>query len=833
MGIFQRESRLPLSLIFGIIEQNMSGISTATEGNKAHVELLTTGGRFGDFTVEWLLGKGDMGSVYLMRTASGKPVAVKVLRSGAMTHKMRRGLADEAKLLVKRSHKSCISFHDVGIDPASGLCYIVMDYMPGGTLAERIKTHGKFSVGEAVDIAAKIASALETLHARGFVHRDVNPGNIMFMEDGTPVLMDTGIAKFDGGGPSAYMAPEQIAGFRDIDARVDIYSLGFVLWEMLAGRSPADGTTELDLSARAEGKIPIPDIREVRPDVPDSLAKAIAQMCAPKPEMRPATACAAEELLQKAVSNGAILPPGKEKGDSPPPAAAAPRKKAHRRFLVAACVAATCAVAALALCAALLAIFSYAEWKVSKAEKEAAIADTRAAELEQMAIDMEKTLAEMTRKAAESEKKAGLAEARILESKRSEESLKRELQSLKTALRIAEIAVERLSAKDTAPDRAPGNLQEQVSEPPAERQDVSETKDGDGEAQYAENSAAEERLLAGVARPAATAIPQAVDIRLFSRNKQRLGDKIYYEYKGDVTCRIKDGETADITLEAFHLFREPKSSLGSLAADVAQGVKIGSFTFGQDEPDKQKFEFTSLILDKSVAELEKGVLVRAVADGHFLSAASLPNHSKWVKAAEMLSMPENGVAGDTVAENGVADDTVAADDVVVRTVSTNIYLMTEWVFNQSAVGNPQALINDVVKCPGHSTTHIIDYDVVPESGMEVYSSSESPGSGSRGGVNFTMSLGGFRSPDAECTFRCWERECPTFNSAPTQHRASVSGKVSTCADFKISIDTGTGDWKLESFARQDRQSSLRQGHQPWSYTPSGFVIDARGNVSRR
>ena len=809
------------------MQQNMSGTSTAMEGNKAHVELLVTGGRFGDFTVEWLLGKNDMGAVYLMRAASGKPVAVKVLRSGAMTHKMRRGLADEAKLLAKRSHKSRISFHDVGIDPASGLCYIVMDYLPGGTLAERLKTHGKFSVGEAVDIAAKIASALEALHAKGFVHRDIKPGNIMFAEDGAPVLMDTGIAKFDGGAPSVYMAPEQIAGSLDIDARADIYSLGLILWEMLAGRSPADGTTELDLSARAEGKIPIPDIREVRPDVPDSLAKAIAQMCAPKPEMRPATACAAEELLQKAVSNGAILPPGKEKGDSPPPAAAAPRKKAHRRFLVAACVAATCAVAALALCAALLAIFSYAEWKVSKAEKEAAIADTRAAELEQRAVDMEKTLAEMTGKVAEYKKKAGLAEARVLESKRNEEAIKRELQSLKTALRIAEIAVGRLSAKDTGSDRAPVNSQGQVSEPPVESQDSSETQDGDGEAQDAENSAAEEHLLVGVARPAATAIPQAIDIRLFSRNKQRLGDKIYYEYKGDVTCRIKDGATADITLEAFHLFREPRSSPGSLAADVAQGVKIGSFTFGQDEPDKQKFEFTSLVLDKATAELEKGVLVRAVADGQFLSAASLPNRSKWVKAAEMLSMPENGVAGGAEVEDEVVDD------IVVGTVSTNIYLMTEWVFNQSAVGSPVALINDVVKCGGHSTGHIIDYDVVPESGMEVYSGSGSSGYGSRGGVNFTMSLDRFGSPDTECTFRCWERGCPTFNSAPTRHRASVRGTVSTCANFKISIDTGTGDWKLESFARQDRQSSLRQGHQPWSYTPSGFVIDAKGNVSRR
>lgn len=788
------------------------------------VELLATGGRFGDFTVEWLLGKSDMGAVYLMRAASGKPVAVKVLRSGAMTHKMRRGLADEAKLLAKRSHKSLISFHDVGVDPASDLCYIVMDYMPGGTLAERLKMHGRFSVAEAVDIATEIASALEVLHERGLVHRDVKPGNIMFTEDGTTVLMDTGIAKFDGGGPSAYMAPEQITGSRDIDARADIYSLGAVLWEMLAGQSAADDTTELGLLARARGQTPIPDVREVRPDVPDSLANAIVQMCAPEPEMRPSTACAAAELLRKAVSDEALLPTDEGKGDSPQPIVDAPRKKTRRRFLVAAC-----AVAVLTLGAALLfAIYSYAEKKVSKAEEVATLADIRAAGFEQRAVDAEKALADMERNAAESAKKAALAETRALELKRNGEALERELQSLKAALRIA---VEKLSAKDTVLGHAPDNSQGQPSEPSVERPAATETSDGGGEAQDAEGAAAPESQSADAVRPAAKVIPQAVDIRLSSRKKQRLGDKIYYEYKGDVTCRIKDGETADVTLEAFSLFRDPKSSSALLAAEVAQGVKIGSLTFGQGEPDTQNFEFTSQILDKTIAEQEKGVLVRVVADGQFLTAASLPNRGKWVEAAAMLSMPEKDVADDST-DDPAGDPADDPGDAVVETVATNIFLMTEWVFDQSAVGNPQALINDVVKCGGHSTTHIIDYDVVPESGMEVYSSSESSGSGSRGGVNFTMSLSRFKSVDTECTFRCWDRDFPTFDSAPMQHRASVSGTVSTYADFKISIDTATGDWLLK--AKKPRKGHKpRQGYIPWGYTPSGFVIDSNGNVSRR
>ena len=191
-----------------------------------------------------------------------------------------------------------------------------------------------------------------------------------------------------------------------------------------------------------------------------------------------------------------------------------------------------------------------------------------------------------------------------------------------------------------------------------------------------------------------------------------------------------------------------------------------------------------------------------------LSAASLPKSDNWAKAAAMLSAPED----DGAAEGG--------GDTAVETVSTNIYLMTEWQFNHGEVGHPHALINDEDKCQGHSTSHIIDYDVVPESGMEVYSSTA--GSGGRGNVDFTMSLSEFKSARAKCTFRCWERGYESFESAPKQHRASVTGTVSTVAKFKISINTGTGDWLL----------TTSDTVIPGGYTPSGLVIDSNGNVTR-
>ena len=289
---------------------------------------LKAGDHFGDYVVERLLGKGGMGAVYLVRAPDGSHFAVKVMFTGRMTHDLRRRFAREAEFSMKIHHKNLISVYDVGEDPETGLCYIIMDYMPGGTLADRIKNLGKVPVDEAVKVIVQIAAALDMAHRNGLVHRDVKPDNIMFAEDGTPKLADLGVAKVDDDrrtmvtltgmiiGTPAYMSPEQLMDSHKIDARADIYSLGIVLYEMLAGKRPNSGSTAVELLAKAIKGEPLPDIRKICPEVSAAIAYVLSLMCAPKPEDRPATSVAAAQLLHEA-AKGTLNIPKRSPGFSP------------------------------------------------------------------------------------------------------------------------------------------------------------------------------------------------------------------------------------------------------------------------------------------------------------------------------------------------------------------------------------------------------------------------------------------------------------------------------------------------------------------------------------
>ena len=278
------------------------------------------GDRFGDYTVERLLGKGNMGTVYLMRSPDGAPFAVKIMHRGKMSHDLRVRFAREAEFAMNIRHKNLISVYDVGEDPDSGLCYIIMEYVPGGTLSDRIKERGSVPVDEAVKIAMHVAAALDVAHGNGLVHRDVKPDNIMFAADGTPKLADLGVAKFGDDrstmvtttgmiiGTPAYMSPEQLIDSHNIDARSDIYSLGVVLYEMLSGKRPNSGSTSVELLAKAIKGEPLPDIRTMRPEVSAAVAHVLSLMCAPKSEDRPATSMDAARLLHKAVTGKLALP---------------------------------------------------------------------------------------------------------------------------------------------------------------------------------------------------------------------------------------------------------------------------------------------------------------------------------------------------------------------------------------------------------------------------------------------------------------------------------------------------------------------------------------------
>ncbi|HEU0154381.1 MAG TPA: serine/threonine-protein kinase [Arenimonas sp.] len=193
------------------------------------------------------IGEGGMASVFLaMQESLDREVALKVMSPVLAANAEFAGrFVVEGKITAKLQHPNLVTVYDIGSH--NGVYYLAAEYIPGGTLKERI-AEGDLSVAHVLDIATDIALGLDFAHEKGFVHRDVKPGNVLFRKDGRVVLADFGIAKaMDGSNSSTvagasigtpdYMSPEQARG-EPVDGRSDLYSLGTVLYEMLVGAPP-------------------------------------------------------------------------------------------------------------------------------------------------------------------------------------------------------------------------------------------------------------------------------------------------------------------------------------------------------------------------------------------------------------------------------------------------------------------------------------------------------------------------------------------------------------------------------------------------------------------
>lgn len=193
------------------------------------------------------IGEGGMASVFLaVQESLDREVALKVMSPVlAANAEFASRFVVEGKITAKLQHPNLVTVYDIGSH--GGVYYLAAEYIPGGTLKERI-AEGGLSVGQILDIATDIAQGLDFAHSKGFVHRDVKPGNVLFRADGRVVLADFGIAKaMDGSNSSTvagasigtpdYMSPEQARG-EPVDGRSDLYSLGTVLYEMLVGTPP-------------------------------------------------------------------------------------------------------------------------------------------------------------------------------------------------------------------------------------------------------------------------------------------------------------------------------------------------------------------------------------------------------------------------------------------------------------------------------------------------------------------------------------------------------------------------------------------------------------------
>jgi eukaryotic-like serine/threonine-protein kinase len=264
-------------------------ISNGARATPALAPGTVVGGRF---EIREPLGTGGMGLVYSAFDRSlDQLVALKMLHADlepdpALLARFR----DEVKLARLITHPSVCRLHD--LEEADGHHFLTMELLDGETLAARLARERRLPVAEVARIGRGIAAGLGAAHVVGVLHLDLKPGNVMLERGGRVVVMDFGLARALGEAPGrgvvagtvAYMAPEQFAG-RPLEPRVDIYSLGLVLYEMACGVVPGLGATAAATAqARLEGEPPDP--RALRPDLPEKLRRAIRKCLAPRPADR-------------------------------------------------------------------------------------------------------------------------------------------------------------------------------------------------------------------------------------------------------------------------------------------------------------------------------------------------------------------------------------------------------------------------------------------------------------------------------------------------------------------------------------------------------------------
>ncbi len=275
----------------------------------AHPETI---GRMGPYVIFEVLGRGGMGVVLKAHDpALDRTVAIKVL-TPALSHRAtaRRRFAREARAVAAVGHEHIVAIY--AVDEFRGLPYLVMQYVPGRSLQERLDASGPLEVREILRIGTQAARALAAAHAQGVVHRDIKPANILLENCVERVkLTDFGLARaIDDAsltqsgviaGTPQYMAPEQARG-EPVDARADLFALGAALYAMAAGRSPFRADSAMAVLKRVCDARHRP-IREINPDVPDWLEATIDRLLAKEPTDRFQTAAEVADLLEKGLAH--------------------------------------------------------------------------------------------------------------------------------------------------------------------------------------------------------------------------------------------------------------------------------------------------------------------------------------------------------------------------------------------------------------------------------------------------------------------------------------------------------------------------------------------------
>lgn len=262
----------------------------------------------GRYEIESELTQGGMGVIFLARDPYiQRQVVVKVLMQSHMSEEVyREFFQQEAELIAALEHPCIVPIYDFGWHGQQP--YIVMRYMAGGSLEDKLKKED-IKMSEIAHIFKRIADALDAAHARKIIHRDVKPSNFLYDSTGEIFLSDFGIAKSkpftdDDGtwlvGTPAFMSPEQVKG-DPVDGRSDVYSLGIVLYRLLTGQFPfsSNSTTAL---INAHVQMPVPDIRQVKQNLPSVWQEVVGKAMAKNPNERYQTATDFARDVQEVVS---------------------------------------------------------------------------------------------------------------------------------------------------------------------------------------------------------------------------------------------------------------------------------------------------------------------------------------------------------------------------------------------------------------------------------------------------------------------------------------------------------------------------------------------------
>ena len=301
---------------------SVTDVEPAPNAEESTGRTLIIGGRY---QVRRALGAGGMGVVYEARhNWTGRRVAVKVLSSERVKERgFDERFAREARAAARVRHPNVVDVLDSGFDPDAGGFFIVQELLEGEDLRARLIRDGRLSPDTAVELMIAVAEGLAAVHSHQIVHRDVKPGNIFLSraDDGTtsPKVIDFGVSKVldepcDADtstgrllGTPRYMAPEQLRGERDIDARADVWSAGAVLYELLAGRAPFDAPNHNLLVFEVLSGAPVAPIA----DVPASLMAIVLRALERDRSKRFESMCELRDALIAWRAAGSIAPPAR------------------------------------------------------------------------------------------------------------------------------------------------------------------------------------------------------------------------------------------------------------------------------------------------------------------------------------------------------------------------------------------------------------------------------------------------------------------------------------------------------------------------------------------